>query len=368
MLKNKVIKSVLSAALSIVLMAGAAGCGNTSGTSDSSSAAVSSQSASASGSTASGTSAGASAQSSTAAAPSADKDLVIRYGYQPGHSQVVIADKKGFFNEEFAKDNITFKFSKFQSGPALVTSFTAGELDFGQVGDLPALSAKANNVDAKIIGKYISSDKVNGLLVAKNSGIKTIADLKGKKVGVTIGSTGHQLLYIYLESVNLKPSDIQQVNLQPGDIVSSLVSGNIDAAVTWEPYVTMTIAKGVTDQIADGVGYKKEVDVIIGNNSFLQQHPDASARILKVLDKAGKWIAQNKEEALKLVGEDAGIDPSILAPTFSKVVVDDIGLSDEDITSIKQSQEFLRKYEILKKDVDVDSLVDTQYLKLAGIQ
>ncbi len=367
MLKNKVIKSVLSAALSILLISGTAGCGNTSGKADSSAAAESTAVSTASQSTVQTPAADTSAQSSKATT-AADKNVVIRYGYQPGHSQIVIADKKGFFKEEFEKDNITFQFSKFQSGPALITSLTAGELDFGQTGDIPALSAKANNVDIKIVGKYISSDQVNSLLVTKKSGIKNITDLKGKKVGVTIGSTCHQLLYIYLESVNLKPSDIQQVNLMPGDIVSSLVSGNIDAAVTWEPYASMTIAKGVTDKLADGVGYKKEVDVIIANNPFLQQHPDVSARVLKVLDKAGKWIAQNQEEALGIVGTDAGVDPSVLAPMFSKVVVDDISLKDEDIASIKKSQEFLRKYQIIKKDVDVDSLVDTQYLKLAGLQ
>lgn len=339
MLGNKNMKRVLSLALSILILTATVGCGAVD-----------------------------TAVQSSEASTSSDKNVVIRYGYQPGHSQVVIADKKGFFKEEFEKDNITFQFSKFQSGPALITSLTAGELDFGQTGDIPALSAKANNVDIKIVGKYISSSHVNSLLVTKKSGIKTIADLKGKKVGVTIGSTCHQLLYIYLESVNLKQEDIQQVNLVPGDIVSSLVSGNVDAAVTWEPYSSMTLAKGVTDKLADGVGYKKEVDVIIANNPFLQQHPDLSARVLKVLDKAGKWIAQNQEEALKIVGADAGVDPSVLAPMFSKVVVDDVGLSAEDIASIKESQEFLRKYQIIKKDVDVDSLVDTQYLKLAGIQ
>ncbi len=339
MLGNKNMKRVLSLALSILILTATVGCGAVD----------------------------TSAQSSEAST-SSDKNVVIRYGYQPGHSQVVIADKKGLFKEEFEKDNITFQFSKFQSGPALITSLTAGELDFGQTGDIPALSAKANNVDIKIVGKYISSSQVNSLLVTKKSGIKTITDLKGKKVGVTIGSTCHQLLYIYLESVNLKPEDIQQVNLAPGDIVSSLVSGNVDAAVTWEPYSSMTLAKGVTDKLADGVGYKKEVDVIIANNPFLQQHPELSSRVLKVLDKAGKWIAQNQEEALKIVGVDAGVDPGVLAPMFSKVVVDDIGLSAVDIASIKESQNFLRKYQIIKKDVDVDSLVDTQYLKLAGIQ
>ncbi len=367
MLKNKIIKRILSTSLSLLLITTTAGCGNTSGDTKSAASTQSSAVSTAPAGTSQSQAAGTSAQS-TEQGTSADKNIVVKYGYQPGHSQVVIADKKGFFKEEFEKDNITFQFSKFQSGPALITSLTAGELDFGQTGDIPALSARANNVDIKIVGKYISSDQVNSLLVTKNSGIKTIAELKGKKVGVTIGSTCHQLLYIYLESAGLKPADIQQVNLMPGDIVSSLVSGNVDAAVTWEPYASMTLAKGVTDKLADGVGYKKEVDVIIANNPFLQQHPDVTARILKVLDKAGKWVAQNQEEALKIVGTDAGVDPSVLAPMFSKVVVDDIGLNSEDIDSIKKSQEFLRKYQIIKKDVDVDALIDTQYLKLAGIQ
>ena len=137
-------------------------------------------------------------------APAA-KNFAIRYGYQPGHAQILIADQKGFFAEEFGKDSITLSLSKFASGPALVTAITAGQLDIGQVGDQPAIQAKANNVDIKIIAKYLSSDKVNSLIASKASGIKSIADLKGKKVGVTIGSTAHQLLYIYLASVSLEP-------------------------------------------------------------------------------------------------------------------------------------------------------------------
>lgn len=366
MFRKRLFKQITLVTLSVFLLA-TAGCGSTS---DSDASKTSATNSTVQSSTANSTEQTDSTVSTTSsvASETTDKNIVIRYGYQPGHSQVVIADKKGLFKEEFEKDNITFEFSKFQAGPALITSLTAGQLDFGQVGDQPALSAKANNVDLKIVGKYITSDQVNSLLATKKSGIKTVADIKGKKVGVTIGSTCHQLLYIYLESVNLKPEDIQQVNLQPGDIVSSLVSGNIDAAVTWEPYASMTIAKGVTDKIADGVGYKKEVDVIIANNPFLQQHPDVSARVLKVLDKAGKWIKANQEEALQLVGADAGVEPAVLAPMFSKVVVDDISLNAEDIGSIKKSQEFLKKYGLIKKDVDVDSLIDTQYLKLAGLQ
>ncbi len=146
--------------------------------------------------------------------------IVVKYGYQPGHAQTVVAQQKGFYAKELG-DKVAIQLVKFQSGPSLITALTSNQLDFGQVGDQPAIQAKANHVDLKIIGKFLYSDKVNGLIVREDSGITSIKDLKGKKVGVTVGSTGQQLLYIYLDSVGLKPSDIKQVNLQPGDIVSS---------------------------------------------------------------------------------------------------------------------------------------------------
>lgn len=186
-----------------------------------------------------------------------DKNFVIKFGYQPGQSQIVVARDKGWLKDEFDKDGITFEFSKFTSGPPLIEAMTAGKVDFGQVGDQPAVLARANNVDVKAIAAYGTSEKNDALLATTKSGINKIADLKGKKVGVTIGSVGQQLLYIYLKSVGLKITDIEQINLQPADIKSSLLSNQIDAAVTWEPNVTQLITTGTVKQIADGTGYKR---------------------------------------------------------------------------------------------------------------
>lgn len=293
--------------------------------------------------------------------------IVVKYGYQPGHAQTIIANEKGFYTKELG-DKIDIQLVKFQSGPSLITALTAGKLDFGQVGDQPAIQAKANNVDLKIIGKFLFSDKVNGLIVRKDSDITSIADLKGKKVGVTVGSTGQQLLYIYLESAGLKPSDIKQINLQPGDIVSSITFRNIDAAVTWEPYITLTSSQGTTTQIADGTNYKTEIDVIIGRNEYLQKHPDIAQGILKAQDEAGKWITENPDEALALVAKDAGLDKSVLEPIFSKVNVDNVDLTEEDIKSIGESIDFSVKYKLISKAFKPEDFIDTQYLKLAGLR
>lgn len=295
------------------------------------------------------------------------QNIVIKYGYQLGHTQIIVARDKGWLKDEFEKDGITFQLQKFSSGPPMIEAMTGKRLDFGQVGDQPAIQAKANNVDIKVVAAYGTSEKADALIATEKSGINKISDLKGKKVGVTIGSVAQQLLYIYLKSVDLKPGDIQQVNLQPADIKSSLLSNNIDAAVIWEPVVTQTVSTGTVKQIADGTGYKKEVDVIIAQNSFLKQHPDIAVRLLKVLNKTAKWIEANPEETIKIISKDTGVAEDVLKPGFDKTS-HNLNITDEGIQSVKDTAKFLRENNIIRKDVNVDNLIDLSYAKKAGIQ
>ena len=293
--------------------------------------------------------------------------IVVQFGYQPGCGQAIVANAEGFFQQALGSD-VKVELVKFQSGPPLITAITADQLDFGLVGDQPAIQAKANNVDIKIIGKYLSSDKVNGLIVRKDSSIKSIADLKGKKVGVTIGSTGQQLLYILLKSAGLKPSDIQQINLQPGDIVSSITFRNIDAAVTWEPYISLTTTQGTTTELTDATGYKNQVSVIIGRNEFLKKYPEIAVGILKAQNEAGQWIKEHPEEARQLIAKDAGIDKSVINSIVNKVNMFDVTLTQEDIDSIDQSIKFSVEYKLIPKEFSVNDFIDTQYLRIAGLE
>ncbi|MHC1681955.1 MAG: ABC transporter substrate-binding protein [Clostridiaceae bacterium] len=295
------------------------------------------------------------------------KDIVVHYGYQPGHSQIVVAQAKGWLDEEFSKDGITIQLDKFASGPPMIEAFTAGGVQIGQVGDQPSLQAQANGAKVKAIGVYDVSSKTNQLLATKESGVNSIADLKGKKVGVTIGSVGHQLLYILLDSAGLKPSDIQILNLQPADIKSSLASKNIDAAVTWDPIATQIIDDGIAKLITDGEKYKLGVNVIIANSDFLKEHGDIAERLLKVLDKSQKWIDENKDEALQIVSKDSGFSVDVLKPKFDKTNRN-IRFSDEAVKSVKETAKYLYDNKIIKKEVNVDELIDKTYLNNAGVK
>lgn len=297
----------------------------------------------------------------------APKPLVVRYAYQPGNPQIVIARDKGWLKDEFEKDNVTFKIAKFASGPAVIEALTGGQLDFAQAGDQPILQAKANNVAIRIIAEYAATEKGEVLLATKKSGIKSIADLKGKKVGVTVGALTHQLLYIFLNSVGLKVDDIQLINLQPAEIRSSLESNNIDAGITWEPTVSQILSSGNTVKITDATGYKNCVMVIASPQTFLKEHGDITVRLLKVLDKTVKWIKANRDEAIAIVAKDTGLDKSLIEPVFNTSTFD-LAIPDKDVQSIKDTATFIHEHKIIRKTVNVNQLIDRSYLRKAGIQ
>ncbi|HEX3011362.1 MAG TPA: aliphatic sulfonate ABC transporter substrate-binding protein, partial [Syntrophomonadaceae bacterium] len=297
----------------------------------------------------------------------AKKPAVIRIGYQTADISFIVAKQKGWLKEEFAKDGIELKYEKFISGPPMIEAFAGNRLDFGMVGDQPAIQAKANNIDIKAVGVPISGPKTLGLVVPNGSQIKSPKELKGKKVGVTIGSVGHQLLYLYLQSNGLTPQDVQQVNLQPADIKTALAAKNIDAAVTWEPFISVIESENIGREIADATGLKTNANLIIVPAEFTKQYPDIVKRFLKVLDKSAQWIKKNPQESIQIVAQDTQIDPKILEKTFPKYN-NDVQITDEVIKSVQQTSDFLRKNNIIRKDINAKDLIDTSYLKAIGIQ
>ncbi|TWH51880.1 ABC transporter substrate-binding protein [Sporomusa sp. KB1] len=299
--------------------------------------------------------------------PVAKTPLTVHYGYQPGHVQIVVAREMGWLKEEFEKDEITFELEKFASGPAMNEAFAGNRIDFGQVGDQPAIQLKSNNVDVKAIGVYSNGTKITGLIAANGANINSPADLKGKKVGFVVGSVSHQLLYIYLKSAGLKPNDIQQVNLASSDILSSIASNHIDAAVIWEPTLSNVVASGAGKLVTDATGYKENINVIVGRSEFLSKYPDITVRLLKVLDRAEKWIKANPDKALEIIAKNSGFKPEVLRPGFENVIFD-LRLTDEAVKSIAETAVFLKENKLIRNDVNVKDFVDDQYLKAAGIQ
>ena len=291
----------------------------------------------------------------------------IRFAYQTAHTLFIVANENGWFKEEFGNDGIIFDPRVFVAGPPIIEAFAGGRLDFGLVGDQPALLARASDIDVKAVGVPLSGYRNLALVVPTDSGIRNLKELKGKKVGVTVGSVGQHLLQLLLKKNGMKPSDIQQYNLQPPDIKLSLSLKHIDAAVTWDPWISIIEEEKIGYPIVDATGLKNNANLIIVSGQFAKDYPDIVRRVLKVFQRAERFVSKNPDKAIDITAKATGYKREVLVRAFNKFNYD-IRLTPEVVSSVEQSAAFLRENNILRKDVNVKDLIDASYLKTIKAQ
>jgi sulfonate transport system substrate-binding protein len=292
--------------------------------------------------------------------------LVIHLATQPSQVQISLSEELGYFKEEFGADGITFDVRTFPSGPPIIEAFAAGNIDIGQVGNLPAIQAANNNIPIRIIGAYMTSTgKSEGLLARKGSGITSLADIKGKKIGVQIGSASHLLLMQYLQTLNLTEEDIQIVNLSFGDINAALEAGSIDGGVSQLPQMASVIESGTATLLEDASKYPLSSSTIVATTAFLEKYPELVPRILKTFNRAVKYSRANEDEAIRILHERNDVAVSSYKLSFASTNFD-LFLDAKRIEALKTNEAFLRKEGTIS-GVDMDKLIDASFLEAAGI-
>jgi taurine transport system substrate-binding protein len=239
----------------------------------------------------------------------------IRIGYQTFPSGDLIVKNNKWL--EGALPNYNIKWVKFDSGADINTAFIAKELDFGALGSSPV----ARGLSAPLSIPYkvafvldVAGD--NEALVARNgSGVNTIADLKGKRVGTPFASTAHYSLLAALAQNNLSPSDVQLVDLQPQAILAAWERGDIDAAYTWLPTLDDLRKTGkdliTSRQLAkDG---KPTLDLGAVADDFASAHPEVVDTWRQQEARALDTIADDPDAAAKAIAAEIGLTPEAVA-------------------------------------------------------
>ena len=235
----------------------------------------------------------------------------IRIGYQSFPSGDLIVKNNRWLEEALPDYNV--KWTKFDSGADINTAFIAKELDFGALGSSPVargLSAPLNIPYKVAFVLDVAGD--NEALVARNgSGINTIADLKGKRVGTPFASTAHYSLLAALAQNNLSAKDVQLVDLQPQAILAAWERGDVDAAYTWLPTLD-DLRKNGKDLITsrelakDG---KPTLDLSAVANDFAGAHPDVVDIWRKQEARALGTIKNDPSAAAKAIASEIGLSP-----------------------------------------------------------
>ena len=236
---------------------------------------------------------------------------VVRVGYQKYGSFNVVKTRHTF-DDQLAARGIKIGWILFPAGPQLLEAMNAGAIDLGHTGEAPPIFAQAANNPFFYASNQRPDPSGEAILVAENSPIKTVADLKEKKVALNKGSNVHYLLVRALESAGLKYSDIHPVYLPPADARAAFDTGNVDAWVIWDPFLTVARVATKARILVDGAGLVANREFFLANRKFVEAYPEIIDDLTKAIDEASVWAKQQPRAVAELLSHEVGIEVDTL--------------------------------------------------------
>jgi sulfonate transport system substrate-binding protein len=240
----------------------------------------------------------------------------VRIGYQKSSTLMAILKSNGELEKALAPLGVRLSWHEFSSGLPLLEAINTGNVDFGaDVADTVPLFAQAAGARLAYIAEEAASPSAQAILVGAESPIKTIADLKGKKVAVTKGAGSHFLLLAALAKAGLSFKDISPAYLTPADGRAAFTGGNVDAWVAWDPFLTSAQRQSGARILSDGsnglASYKR---FYLSSAAYADRRSDVLDVIFRKLDETGKWVKAHPKDAADLLTRLWGID----APTVEE--------------------------------------------------
>lgn len=289
---------------------------------------------------------------------------VIRIAHQ-NDAPTILGRKKGWFEEEFGKDGTTVTYTQFVAGPPIMESFSAGRQDVGYTGDMPPVAARATGVDVKAVAVSGRTVQGNTTVVLKESPIKSVEDLQGKKLAAQVGSSQYHYALLLLNQKGLT-GKVNLVNIPLTELRTALESKAVDAIVSNE-YLAGTLEhEGTGRVLEDSLGVKPGLGFYLVRGEFAEQNPDLVQRWLKVIARVNQYLVDNPDEAAEIVSKENRYPEPVLSQIFKQT---DYGLpiKEGDVRQLETIRDFLLETKVIKKGFDVNSLIDLQHLQAAGL-
>ncbi|RWP14787.1 MAG: sulfonate ABC transporter substrate-binding protein [Mesorhizobium sp.] len=248
---------------------------------------------------------------SMAAAAAHAEDKVVRIGFQK-YGTLILLKTKGLLEEKLKPQGYTVEWTEFPAGPQLLEALNVGSIDFGTTGEAPPIFAQAAGAPLIYVGYEPPAPEAEAILVPKESPLKTVADLKGKKVALNKGSNVHYLLVNALEKAGLAYTDIEVNFLPPADARAAFEKQAVDAWVIWEPFLAAAEAATGARQLANGSGVVDNHEFYLASRDFLDAHPDVVDTIVASLGEVDTWINANRGDVAEQFSPALGIPVDVL--------------------------------------------------------
>lgn len=272
----------------------------------------------------------------------------------------------GWLEEEFKADGTRIKWVFSAGSNRALEYLNANSIDIGSSAGLAALLARANGNPIRTPYLF-SRPEWTALVVPKNSPIRSLADLKGKKVAATKGTDPYLFLLRALQTVGLKRSDIEHVSLQHADGRAALEQGRVDAWAGLDPHMAAAELEGGARLLYRNVGFNTYGFLNV-REDFLSTRANETARVLKAYERARAWTRANPSEAAKILSTEAKVPlPVALLQVKLRSDFSNAQPTAEHLRALQLAAPILRDEALVRPGTDLDKaiagLVDTGFAR-----
>lgn len=244
----------------------------------------------------------------------ADAATQLRIGYQKSSTLISLLKSNGDLEKALAKQDVTISWHEFPNGQPLLEALNVGNIDVSaDVADTVPVFAQAAGAQLTYFAQEAPSPSAQAIIVRDDSPLRSVGQLKGKKVAVTKAAGSHYLLLAALAKAGLKFSDIEPAYLTPADGRAAFENRKVDAWVTWEPFLSGAQQQLPTRTLADGQQLADYQRYYLTSTAFAKNNPQVLAVVFDELVKTGDWLRANPRAAAHVLSPLwGGLDPAIV--------------------------------------------------------
>lgn len=280
----------------------------------------------------------------------------LRIGYQKGSITLVLAKEHGLLEKRFAHTQI--KWIEFPAGPQMLEALNIGSLDIASTGDIPPIFAQVAGADLVYIGAEPPKPRAETILVRNESPLRSVADLKGRKVAFQKGSSAHNVVLRALNKAGLTFKDIQPIYLTPADARAAFENGSVDAWAIWDPYYSIALNEGHSRLLANGEGlglsgpfYTARRDFADSNGAFVQS-------VLDQLTTADGLTRTQRAESIQILARSMGLSEAVITQYLDhRPTSPSLPITPEIVRAQQATADLFYDNHLVPKRVDIQQAV-----------
>jgi aliphatic sulfonates family ABC transporter substrate-binding protein len=282
----------------------------------------------------------------------------IRIGYQKNGSLVILR-QQSTLERLFEPKGIAVQWSEFNAGPPLLEALGAGAVDFGATGDTPPIFAQAAGSGIVYVGAQPVRGDNQAIIVRDGGPVHNLADLKGRRVAYTRGSSAHNVVVKALARAGMVPSDIQSVPLQPSDAAAAFRTGAVDAWAIWDPFLAIAQQDPATRVLVQATDVAPSNSFFLAHRGWAGRAPDQVQAILGAINGAAAWAAAHPEDLAALMASVTGVPLAAQRVAAPRGVYAVQALTDAIVAQQQEIADSFAKLRIIPGRIEVRKTVWT---------